>query len=59
MVQPRAPQHSNPNTRPKWFSSPVSFYEGKLPDIGRHIPDFERRSFALGQPGVELTRLNE
>ncbi len=59
MVQARAPQHPNPDTSPKWFNSPVSFYEGKLTDIGRHIPDFERRSFALEQPGIERTRLNE
>lgn len=59
MSQPRAPQQSNPDTRPKWFNSPVSFYKGTLFDIGRYIPDFERRAFALGQPDEERTRINE
>jgi hypothetical protein len=59
MIQPRAPQRSNSNTRPKWFNSPVSFYKGMLSDISRHIPEFERRTFALGQPDEERTRINE
>jgi len=59
MIHLRTPQQANPDTRPKWFSSPISFYAGPLSDIGCHIPYFERRTFSLGQPGGELTRLNE
>jgi hypothetical protein len=59
MIPPRAPQQSNPDTRPKWFNSPISFYEGTLVDIGSYIPDFERRVFALGQPDEVRTRINE
>jgi hypothetical protein len=59
MIHLRTLQQASPDTRPKWFSSPISFYAGPLSDIGCHIPDFERRTFSLGQPGGELTRLNE
>ena len=44
---------------PKWFNSPMTFHEGTLTDIRRNIPDFERRTFGLTQPGNELSRLNE
>lgn len=59
MIQSRAPQQTDPDTRPKWFNSPLSFYEGALSDIGRRIPDFERGTFALGQPEGELTWINK
>ena len=59
MIQPPTQQQSNPDTRPRWFNAPVAFHEGRLSDIRRHIPDFERRSFALTQPGNELTRIND
>jgi len=59
MMQPRAPQQSIPDTRPKWFNSPVSFHDGTLSDISLYIPEFERRSFALIQPGEDHTRINE
>jgi hypothetical protein len=59
MIQPRIQQQSNPDTRPKWFNSPVTFHEGTLSDIRRHIPDFERRSFSLPQSGNEMTRIND
>jgi len=59
MIQPRTQQQSNPDTRPKWFNSPVTFHEGTLSDIRRHIPDFERRSFVLTQSGNEMTRIND
>lgn len=47
------------NTQPKWFSSPVTFHKGTLSDIRKHIPAFERRSFALTQNDNERSRLNE
>ncbi len=59
IIQPRAPQQASPDTRPKWFNSPISFYGGTLSDIGFYLPDFERRSFALRQPDDERTRINE
>jgi len=59
MIQPRIQQQSNPDTRPKWFNSPVTFHEGTLSDIRRHIPDFERRGFSLTQSGNEMTRIND
>ena len=60
MVQRQAQQRMLfPDTRPKWFNSLVTFHEGTLSDIRRHIPDFERRSFALTQPGKESSRINE
>lgn len=40
MIQPQATKQTDPDTRPKWFNSPLSFYEGTLSDIGRYIPDF-------------------
>jgi hypothetical protein len=58
-MKPPAPQKYNPENRPKWFNSPVSFYEGTLSDISRHVPEFERRTFALAQPGETHTRINE
>lgn len=47
------------DTGPKWLNSPVTFHKGTLMEIRQHVPTFERRSFALTQPGNELTRLNE
>lgn len=44
--------------RPKWFNSPVSFHKGTLEDIRSFIPEFERRAFALTQPGNECSRMN-
>jgi hypothetical protein len=43
----------------KWFNSPVTSHEGTLAEIRQHVPTFERRSFALTQPGNERSRLNE
>ncbi len=43
----------------KWFNSPVSFYAGTLSEIGSHMPEFERRTFGITQPGKERTRINE
>jgi hypothetical protein len=51
-------QVSDSDPRPKWFSSPVAFHKGSLADVRAHIPDFERRSFSLEQPGGERTCLN-
>jgi Domain of unknown function (DUF932) len=48
---PRHPQ-------PKWLKSPVLFYEGKLAEIRKHIPDFERRAFGLTHPQGNLSSLN-
>jgi hypothetical protein len=42
----------------KWFNSPIRFYEGSLADIRQHLPDFERRRFALTQPDDRCSRLN-
>jgi len=42
----------------KWFNSPVSFHKGTLADIRSFVPEFERRSFALTQPGNERSRMN-
>ncbi len=47
------------NTGAKWLNSPVTLHKGTLAGIGQHIPMFERRSFALTQPGNERSRLNE
>lgn len=47
------------DTRPKWFNSAVTCYEGTLAEIRQHIPAFERRSFGLTQPDNESSRLNE
>lgn len=50
--------HSPPTT-PKWFNSPFTFHTGTLADIRSFMPEFERRTFALTQPGGDNTRLNE
>lgn len=52
-------QEPDADARPKWFTSPVSFHEGTLTDVRRHIPAFERRGFGLTQPDNESSRLNE
>ena len=44
---------------PKWFNSLVSFFSGTLSEIGPHLPEFERRPFALPQFETKLTRINE
>lgn len=44
--------------RPKWFNSPVSFHKGTLEEIRSFVPEFERRAFALTQPGNECSRMN-
>ena len=44
---------------PKWFNSPVGFHEGTLQSVADFLPEFERRSFALTQPGNDRSRLNE
>ena len=53
--QSRRPDSDN---SPKWFSSPVTFRQGTLYDVRSYIPEFERRSFSLAQPGGEYTILN-
>ncbi len=45
--------------KPKWFNSPISHYKGSIDSIRRHIPNFERRTFALTDPNAELSRLNQ
>lgn len=45
--------------RTKWFNSSVRFHEGTLTEIRAHIPNFERRPFALPQAGPERSRPNE
>jgi hypothetical protein len=44
---------------PKWFNSPISYYEGSIDSIRHHIPNFERRTFALTDPSAELSWLNQ
>jgi len=44
---------------PKWFNSPISHYKGSIDSLRRHIPNFERRTFALADPNAELSRLNQ
>jgi hypothetical protein len=46
-------------SQPKWFNSPVTLHKGTFSDIHRHIPTFERRDFALHQPGHEQFYINE
>lgn len=50
---------ANGSAEPKWLNSPLALHKGTLAEIGQHIPMFERRSFALTQPGNERSRLNE
>lgn len=59
MIQTRTHQPPDTDNRPKWFNSPVSFHDGTLSNIGRYMPEFERRAFGLTQPGKERTRINE
>ncbi|MFH2122527.1 MAG: DUF932 domain-containing protein [Pseudomonadota bacterium] len=47
------------NNDPKWFNSPLIFHEGTLKEIRAFVPDFERRPFALTQPGNERTLMNK
>jgi Domain of unknown function (DUF932) len=58
-IRTQQTQAADGDTHPKWFNSPVSFHEGTLTDVRRHIPVFERRSFGLIQPDNESSRLNE
>lgn len=59
MIQPaNSSMPREPGSGPKWFSSPVSFHDGSLDDIRTYLPDFERRAFALTQPGNERSRIN-
>lgn len=44
---------------PKWFNSPVRFHEGTLQNVTDFLPEFERRSFALTQPGNDRSGVNE
>jgi hypothetical protein len=53
------PRRVDSGVRQKWFSSPVTFHQGTLADVRSHIPDFERRSFSLVQPGGAHTCPNE
>ena len=50
---------STENSRHKWFNSPVSFHEGSLKEIRAFVPEFERRAFAITQPGNEYSQINE
>lgn len=59
MTRSRNALQARQSNTPKWFNSPISCYEGSLEDIQKHIPEFERRSFSLTQPGNHHTRLNE
>ena len=59
MIQAPEQPGATSSSRPKWFHSPVTFHEGTLQTIRDHVPDFERRPFALAQPGDERSRLNE
>jgi len=43
----------------KWFNSLVTSHAGTLASIGNCIPTFERRGFALTQPGGEKSALNQ
>ncbi len=47
------------DNRPKWFNLPVNSYEDTLKDIRSFVPEFERRPFALTQPGNERTLMNK
>ena len=50
---------SDSEARPKWLNSPVTFHKCLLPEVGRHIPAFERRAFGMAQPDERFSRLNE
>jgi hypothetical protein len=54
-------QDGNPNGEDgqKWFNSPVTFHEGNFNEIRSFVPDFERRPFALIQPGNERSLMNK
>ena len=50
---------ADPPPPPKWFNSLITHHSGSLADIRQHIPDFERRPFAMPQPSGNSSRLNE
>ena len=52
-------QDAGENIRAKWFRSPVTLHKGTLSEMRKHIPIFERRSFALTQTDNKFSRLNE
>jgi len=52
-------QTANGDIRPKWFNSPITFHQGALSDIRKHIPTFERRRFSLTQPGGKHLCINQ
>jgi ABC-type sugar transport system ATPase subunit len=56
---PQQIQVDGGGSQPKWFNSPLTTFSGPLPDIQKHIPTFERRSFALAQSDNNQARLNE
>lgn len=51
------PENQDPGS--KWFSSPITFYNGTIAELYALLPEFERRPLALTQPGNQKTRLNE
>jgi hypothetical protein len=59
MMQLQKFHQSQLGATPKWFNSPISTFKGDLSGIGKFLPEFERRSFGLTQPGMDSSSLNE
>lgn len=45
-------------TPSKWMNSTVTLHAGKLTEISKHVPAFDRRPFALIQTGAIAVRDN-
>ena len=58
ILHPAAEPTTEEDARPKWFNSPITFHEGNLTEIRKHIPAFERRDFNLSQQENERFRPN-
>lgn len=43
----------------RWLNSAVTLYSGRLPDIRKHVPSFDRRPFAIASSGDAILRANE
>ncbi|MCX7825841.1 MAG: DUF945 domain-containing protein [Verrucomicrobiae bacterium] len=43
----------------RWQGAPVRLHHGTLAEARRYVPAFERRTFAITQPGNDRSRLNE
>jgi hypothetical protein len=43
----------------KWFNSPVKLHEGRMADMGQHIPDFERRESAMSGYRLNSLRMED